>query len=72
MDDFLMSTETESSLATRPSLLARLKDWSQQTAWRKFDHDYTPLLRNELGSVGQRIDSAPGTLLRFNHGHADD
>jgi hypothetical protein len=38
-----MSAETESSLVTRPSLLARLKDWSQQTAWREFDRDYAPL-----------------------------
>ena len=47
-----MSTEAESSLATRPSLLARLKDWSQQTAWRKFDHDYAPLLRNVARKAG--------------------
>ncbi len=49
---FAMSTETESSLATRPSLLARLKDWSQQTAWREFDHDYAPLLRNVASKAG--------------------
>src|SRR6266545_5812570 len=49
---FVMSTETESSLATRPSLLARLKDWSQQTAWREFDHDYAPLLRNVASKAG--------------------
>src|SRR6266498_2119699 len=49
---FVMSTETESSLATRPSLLARLKDWSQQTAWREFDHDYAPLLRNVARKAG--------------------
>ncbi|PYI87513.1 MAG: RNA polymerase subunit sigma [Verrucomicrobia bacterium] len=47
-----MQTETESSLATRPSLLARLKDWSQQTAWREFDHDYAPLLRNVARKAG--------------------
>src|SRR5437870_2511314 len=47
-----MSAETESSLATRPSLLARLKDWSQQTAWRDFDHDYAPLLRNVARKAG--------------------
>ena len=47
-----MSAETESSLATRPSLLARLKDWSQQTAWREFDHDYAPLLRNVARKAG--------------------
>ena len=47
-----MSTETEGSLATRPSLLARLKDWSQQTAWREFDHDYAPLLRNVARKAG--------------------
>jgi len=47
-----MSTETESSMATRPSLLARLKDWSQQTAWREFDHDYAPLLRNVARKAG--------------------
>jgi RNA polymerase sigma-70 factor (ECF subfamily) len=47
-----MSTETESSLATRPSLLARLKDWTQQTAWRQFDHDYAPLLRNVARKAG--------------------
>ena len=35
-----MSTETESSQRTRLSLLARLKDWRQQTAWRDFDHDF--------------------------------
>ena len=49
---FCMSTETEGSLATRPSLLARLKDWSQQTAWREFDHDYAPLLRNVARKAG--------------------
>jgi RNA polymerase sigma-70 factor (ECF subfamily) len=48
----VMSAETESSLATRPSLLARLKDWSQQTAWREFDHDYVPLLRNVARKAG--------------------
>jgi RNA polymerase sigma factor (sigma-70 family) len=47
-----MSAETESSLATRPSLLARLKDWSQETAWREFDHDYAPLLRNVARKAG--------------------
>jgi RNA polymerase sigma-70 factor (ECF subfamily) len=47
-----MSAETESSSATRPSLLARLKDWSQQTAWREFDHDYAPLLRNVARKAG--------------------
>src|SRR6185436_7583580 len=49
---FFMSAETESSSATRPSLLARLKDWSQQTAWREFDHDYAPLLRNVARKAG--------------------
>src|SRR5262245_59540504 len=48
----LMATQTDSSLATRPSLLARLKDWSQQTAWREFDHDYAPLLRNVARKAG--------------------
>lgn len=48
----IMSAETESSLATRPSLLARLKDWSQQTAWREFDRDYAPLLRNVARKAG--------------------
>ena len=48
----VMSEESESSLATRPSLLARLKDWSQQTAWREFDHDYSPLLRNVARKAG--------------------
>ena len=47
-----MPVENESSLATRPSLLARLKDWSQQTAWREFDHDYAPLLRNVARKAG--------------------
>jgi RNA polymerase sigma factor (sigma-70 family) len=47
-----MSPETESSMGTRPSLLARLKDWSQQTAWRQFDHDYAPLLRNVARKAG--------------------
>jgi RNA polymerase sigma-70 factor (ECF subfamily) len=49
---FFMSAETESSLVTRPSLLERLKDWSQQTAWREFDHDYAPLLRNVARKAG--------------------
>ena len=53
-----MSTETEGSLATRPSLLARLKDWSQQTAWREFDHDYAPLLRNVARKAGLADDEA--------------
>ncbi len=47
-----MSTEKESSLATRLSLLARLKDWSQQTAWRDFDRDYAPLVRNVARKAG--------------------
>jgi len=47
-----MSAESESSLATRPSRLARLKDWSQQTAWHEFDHDYAPLLRNLARKAG--------------------
>src|SRR4051812_36401611 len=47
-----MSSKTESSVATRPSLLARLKDWSQQTAWREFDHDYAPLFRNVARKAG--------------------
>src|ERR1051326_7927200 len=49
---FCMSEESESSMATRPGLLARLKDWSQQTAWRQFDHDYAPLLRNVARKAG--------------------
>src|SRR5262245_59793824 len=48
----VMSAETESSPATRPSLLARLKDWSQQTAWREFEHDYMPLIRNVARKAG--------------------
>jgi RNA polymerase sigma-70 factor (ECF subfamily) len=47
-----MTRETESSLATRPSLLARLKDWSHQTAWREFDQDYRPLIRNVARKAG--------------------
>ena len=47
-----MQTKTESSLATRPSLLERLKDWGQQTAWREFDHDYGPLIRNVARKAG--------------------
>src|SRR5690349_16730122 len=53
-----MSTETESSQRTRLSLLARLKDWSQQTAWREFDHDYAPLLRNVARKAGLADDEA--------------
>src|SRR5215510_6353202 len=41
-----MATQTHSSLATRP------RDWSQQTAWREFDHDYAPLLRNVARKAG--------------------
>jgi RNA polymerase sigma-70 factor (ECF subfamily) len=47
-----MTGDADDSLATRPSLLARLKDWSQQTAWREFDHDYAPLLRNVARKAG--------------------
>lgn len=47
-----MTTEPESTLATRPSFLARLKDWNQQTAWREFDQDYGPLLRNVARKAG--------------------
>jgi RNA polymerase sigma-70 factor (ECF subfamily) len=47
-----MTGDTDDSLATRPSLLARLKDWSQQTAWREFDHDYAPLVRNVARKAG--------------------
>ena len=53
-----MSTETESSQRTRLSLLARLKDWSQQTAWREFDQDYAPLLRNVARKAGLADDEA--------------
>ena len=49
---FIMTAESESTLATRPSLLARLKDWSQQSAWREFEHDYAPLLRNVARKAG--------------------
>ena len=47
-----MTGDADDSLATRPSLLARLKDWSQQTAWREFDHDYAPLVRNVARKAG--------------------
>ena len=47
-----MTADADDSLATRPSLLAQLKDWSQQTAWREFDHDYAPLLRNVARKAG--------------------
>src|SRR4051812_43500716 len=49
---FGMSTENQSSLETRPSLLARLKDWSERTAWQEFDRDYGPLLRNVARKAG--------------------
>jgi RNA polymerase sigma-70 factor (ECF subfamily) len=39
-------------MGTRQSLLARLKDWSQQTAWRQLDHDYGPLIRNVARKAG--------------------
>jgi hypothetical protein len=51
-----MSTETESSLATRPSLLARLKDWSQQTAWREFDNDYKVTSATACLALALKID----------------
>lgn len=44
--------EAEKSPSTRPSLLARLKDWNQQTAWGQFDADYAPLLRNVARKAG--------------------
>jgi RNA polymerase sigma factor (sigma-70 family) len=47
-----MSTEAHSSLATRPSLLLRLKDWNEQTAWREFDQNYAPLVRNVARKAG--------------------
>lgn len=47
-----MSADAESSPATRPSLLVRLRDWGQQTAWREFDHNYAPLLRNVALKAG--------------------
>ena len=47
-----MTGDADDSLATRPSFLARLKDWSQQTAWRDFDHDYAPLVRNVARKAG--------------------
>jgi len=47
-----MSAEPESSLATRPSLLVRLRDWDQQTAWQEFAHDYAPLLYNVARKAG--------------------
>ena len=50
--DIDMSVETENFLGTRPSLLARLKDWSQETACREYDQDYAPLLRNIAHKTG--------------------
>src|SRR5262245_1159179 len=47
-----MSDEAKSSLLTRPSLLARLKDWNQQTAWGDFSREYAPLLRNVARKAG--------------------
>src|SRR5262245_51715676 len=47
-----MSAEPQSSLATRPSLLVRLRDWNQQTAWQEFANDYVPLLRNVARKAG--------------------
>lgn len=47
-----MTGDADDSLATRPSRLARLKDWSQQTAWREFNHDYAPLVRNVARKAG--------------------
>ena len=46
------SPDAESSMATRPSLLARLKDWSHQTAWSEFEHLYAPLIRNVARKAG--------------------
>jgi RNA polymerase sigma-70 factor (ECF subfamily) len=47
-----MSAEAEESPVTSLNLLERLKDWSQETAWREFDHDYAPLLRNVARKAG--------------------
>jgi RNA polymerase sigma-70 factor (ECF subfamily) len=47
-----MSAEPQSSLATRPSQLVRLRDWNQQTAWQEFAHDYAPLLHNVARKAG--------------------
>ena len=47
-----MTVEPESSLVTRLSLLVRLRDWNQQTAWQEFAHDYAPLLRNVALKAG--------------------
>ena len=47
-----MSKETQNSPQTRLSLLERLKDWDQQTAWRGFEADYAPLVRNVARKAG--------------------
>lgn len=47
-----MSNGREDSLPTRPSLLARLKNWNEQTAWREFSDDYAPLVRNVARKAG--------------------
>ncbi len=55
-----MTTNDECSMATRVSLLERLKDWGQQTAWREFAHNYGPLIRNVARKAG------------LNHAEADE
>jgi RNA polymerase sigma factor (sigma-70 family) len=47
-----MTTDNQNSLLTRPSLLARLKDWNQHTAWRAFEGDYAPLVLNIARKAG--------------------
>ena len=39
-----MKEETNGLLATRHSLLARLKDWDEQTSWREFYDTYWRLI----------------------------
>lgn len=52
-----MSDDSQ-SFGTRPSLLERMRDWGQQTAWRQFHRDYTPLIRNFARKAGLNHEEA--------------
>lgn len=74
-----MTINDESVMATSVSLLDRLRDWGQQTAWREFAHEYGPLIRNvarkaglsdlEAGEVVQEVMIAVAKNIgEFKHG----
>ena len=52
MSEESRTTHPPASVPTRPSLLARLKDWEDDTSWREFAEIYTPLIRGFILKSG--------------------